>query len=122
MYQVSLSKNAELALEETTQAKAKGDVIYYWAHLDVDGGFTGSNDARTFWSMCDILNGGNCRNAFQDAFCRMYGLPSHIEALPTMPGDGGRWSALHSWVMPTSSFLKFVMFSRMLSMLWMVFT
>ncbi|MCD7468902.1 hypothetical protein HAX54_007455 [Datura stramonium] len=35
---VSLSKNAELALEETIQAKAKGDVIYYWAHLDVDGG------------------------------------------------------------------------------------
>ncbi|XP_059307859.1 uncharacterized protein LOC132059294 isoform X2 [Lycium ferocissimum] len=67
-------------------------------------------------------NSHSSRNAFQDAFCRMYGLPSHIEALPTMPGDGGRWSALHSWVMPTSSFLKFVMFSRMLSMLWMVFT
>ncbi|KAK4359711.1 hypothetical protein RND71_021940 [Anisodus tanguticus] len=110
---VSLSKNAELALEETIQAKAKGDVIYYWAHLDVDGGFTGSNDALTFWSMCDILNGGNCRNAFQDAFRGMYGLPSHIEALPPMPEDGGRWSALHSWVMPTSSFLEFVMFSRM---------
>lgn len=61
MFQVSLSKNAELALEETIQAKAKGDVIYYWAHLDVDGGFTGNNDALTFWSMCDILNGGNCR-------------------------------------------------------------
>ncbi|XP_060182688.1 uncharacterized protein LOC132612607 isoform X2 [Lycium barbarum] len=58
---VSLSKKAELALEETIQAKDKGDVIYYWAHLDVDGGFTGSNDALTFWSMCDILNGGNCR-------------------------------------------------------------
>lgn len=110
--EVSLSKNAELALEETILAKAKGDVIYYWAHLDVDGGFTGSNDALTFWSMCDILNGGNCRNAFQDAFRIMYGLPSHIEALPPMPEDGGRWSALHSWVMPTSSFMEFVMFSR----------
>nr|XP_016450929.1 PREDICTED: uncharacterized protein LOC107775689 [Nicotiana tabacum] len=110
---VSLSKNAELALEETIQAKAKGDVIYYWAHLDVDGGFTGNNDALTFWSMCDILNGGNCRTAFQDTFRRMYGLPSHIEALPPMPEDGGRWSALHSWVMPTSSFLEFIMFSRM---------
>ncbi|CAN4115010.1 unnamed protein product [Withania somnifera] len=110
---VSLSKKAELALEETIQAKAKGDVIYYWAHLDVDGGFTGSKDALTFWSMCDKLNGGNCRNAFQDAFRIMYGLPSHIEALPPMPEDGGRWSALYSWVMPTSSFLEFVMFSRM---------
>ncbi|CAN4126505.1 unnamed protein product [Withania somnifera] len=110
---VSLSKNAELALEETIQAKPKGDVIYYWAHLDLDGGFTGSNDALTFWSMCDILNGGNCRNAFQDAFRIMYGLPSHVKALPPMPEDGGRWSALHSWVMPTSSFLEFVMFSRM---------
>ncbi|XP_016551080.1 uncharacterized protein LOC107850823 isoform X1 [Capsicum annuum] len=110
---VSLSKKAELALEEIIQGKTKGDVIYYWAHLDVDGGFTGSNDALTFWSMCDILNGGNCRNAFQDAFRIMYGLPSHIEALPPMPDDGGRWSALHSWVMPTSSFMEFVMFSRM---------
>ncbi|KAK6775254.1 hypothetical protein RDI58_026255 [Solanum bulbocastanum] len=109
---VSLSKNAELALEETIQAKVKGDVIYYWAHLDVDGGFTGNNDALTFWSRCDILNGGNCRNAFQDAFRIMYGLPSHIEALPPMPEDGGKWSALHSWVMPTSSFLEFIMFSR----------
>lgn len=29
-----------------------------------------------------------------------------------MPEDGGHWSALHSWVMPTPSFLEFIMFSR----------
>ncbi|KAI9156576.1 hypothetical protein LWI28_008859 [Acer negundo] len=43
----------------------------------------------------------------------MYALPSHVEALPPMPDDGDRWSALHSWVMPTPSFLEFVTFSRM---------
>lgn len=53
-----------------------------------------------------------CRTAFEDAFRLMYALPSNIEALPPMPEDGGHWSALHSWVMPTPSFLEFVMFSR----------
>ncbi|RAL43748.1 hypothetical protein DM860_014249 [Cuscuta australis] len=110
---VSLSKRAEQTLEEAINGNTKGDVIYFWAHLDVDAGLARRNNALTFWSMCDILNGGNCRNSFQDAFRRMYGLPSHLEALPPMPQDGGHWSALHSWVMPTSSFLEFVMFSRM---------
>jgi hypothetical protein len=45
----------------------------------------------------------------------MYGLPEHIEALPPMPEDGHHWSSLHNWVMPTPSFLEFVMFSRMFS-------
>ncbi|KAA8539217.1 hypothetical protein F0562_025909 [Nyssa sinensis] len=110
---VSLSTKAEQVLEETIQEETKGDVIYFWAPLEMDAGLTGSNDVLTFWSMCDILNGGNCRTAFADAFRRMYSLPSHIEALPPMPEDGGRWSALHSWVMPTPSFLEFIMFSRM---------
>ncbi|PON49533.1 Glycosyl transferase [Parasponia andersonii] len=107
---VSLSTEAEKVLEETIQENTKGDVMYFWAHLNMNGGV---DNALTFWSMCDILNGGYCRNAFEDAFRRMYGLPSHIEALPPMPEDGGHWSALHSWVMPTPSFLEFVMFSRM---------
>ncbi|CAL5363416.1 unnamed protein product [Camellia sinensis] len=110
---VSLSTNAENVLEETTQEETKGDVIYFWAHLDMDGGLSRNNDVLTFWSMCDILNGGNCRTTFEYAFRRMYALPSHIDALPPMPEDGGHWSALHSWVMPTPSFLEFVMFSRM---------
>nr|XP_027104880.1 uncharacterized protein LOC113725741 isoform X1 [Coffea arabica] len=108
----SLSTKAEQVLEEVVQRNTKGDVIYFWAMLDMDGGFMGRNDVLTFWSMCDILNGGNCRSAFEDAFRIMYALPSHVEALPPMPEDGGRWSALHSWVMPTSSFLEFIMFSR----------
>lgn len=108
----SLSTKAEQVLEEVVQKNTKGDMIYFWAKLDMDGGFMGRNDVLTFWSMCDILNGGNCRSVFEDAFRRMYALPSHIEALPPMPEDGGRWSALHSWVMPTSSFLEFIMFSR----------
>nr|GLL23373.1 uncharacterized protein LOC109187967 [Ipomoea trifida] len=110
---VSLTKRAEQALEETIRENTKGDVIYFWAHLEVDSGLAGRNNALTFWSMCDILNGGNCRNSFQDAFRRMYGLPAHLEALPPMPEDGGHWSALHSWVMPTPSFEFFLMNYRM---------
>lgn len=52
------------------------------------------------------------RRAFENAFRRMYALPSNAEALPPMPEDGDSWSALHSWVMPTTSFMEFVMFSR----------
>lgn len=61
IYQVSLTKRAEQALEETIRENTKGDVIYFWAHLEVDSGLAGRNNALTFWSMCDILNGGNCR-------------------------------------------------------------
>lgn len=110
---VSLSSDAEKALEETIQENPKGDVIYFWARMEIDDGPIGSNAMLTFWSMCDVVNGGNCRTAFDDAFRRMYALPSHVEALPPMPEDGGHWSALHSWVMPTPSFVEFVMFSRM---------
>ncbi|XP_059458280.1 uncharacterized protein LOC132187862 [Corylus avellana] len=108
----SLSPKAEKVLEDTIQENTKGDVIYFWACLDMDG-VTGSNDVLTFWSKCDILNGGNCRSGFEDAFRRMYGLSLNVEGLPPMPEDGGLWSTLHSWVMPTPSFLEFVMFSRM---------
>ncbi|KAJ1404729.1 UDP-glycosyltransferase family protein [Sesbania bispinosa] len=111
--QVALSAEAERALEETMQENFRGDVLYFWGRLDMDGSVIGSNNALTFWSMCDILNGGNCRTVFQDGFRQMYALPPHAEALPPMPEDGGYWSALHSWVMPTPSFLEFVMFSRM---------
>ncbi|KAK6137872.1 hypothetical protein DH2020_028380 [Rehmannia glutinosa] len=108
---VSLSKKAEEVLEKTIQENTKGDVIYFWACLDTDGGIVGNNDLLTFWSTCDIMNAGRC--AFEDAFRKMYGLPSTVEALPPMPEGGGHWSALHSWVMPTPSFLEFIMFARM---------
>ncbi|XP_065870744.1 uncharacterized protein [Euphorbia lathyris] len=57
---VSLSTMAERVLEEKTQKETKGDVMYFWAYLDVDSGVTGNNHQLTFWSMCDILNGGHC--------------------------------------------------------------
>ncbi|KAL5800388.1 hypothetical protein ACOSQ4_033272 [Xanthoceras sorbifolium] len=109
---VSLSLRAEKVLEEKIQ-ETKGDVMFFWAHLDMDGGVEGSKDMLTFWSICDMLNGGSCRTAFEDTFRQMYALPSDVEALPPMPDDGDHWSALHSWVMPTPSFLEFMMFSRM---------
>ncbi|KAK3153223.1 hypothetical protein QOZ80_2BG0169450 [Eleusine coracana subsp. coracana] len=103
---VSLSTSAEETLEETMTEEYNEDVIYYWAPMDMDQSFD-------FWSICDSLNAGHCRSLFKDAFRNMYGLPEGIAALPPMPNDGGYWSTLHSWVMPTPSFLKFVMFSRM---------
>ncbi|KAL4367793.1 hypothetical protein GQ457_05G009590 [Hibiscus cannabinus] len=109
---VSLSTQAEKVIEEKLQEN-QGDVMYFWACLEVDGGRAATTDAPTFWSMCDMLNGGHCRTAFENAFGKMYALPSDMEALPPMPNDEGHWSALHSWVMPTTSFLEFVMFSRM---------
>ncbi|KAI3989621.1 hypothetical protein MKX01_036230, partial [Papaver californicum] len=109
----SLSNKAETVLEEITLAEPQGDVIYYWSRLDVDNGVGGNNDKLTFWSMCDIINGGQCRTVFAKVFRQMYGLPPEVEALPPMPEDGGHWSALHNWLMPTRSFVEFVMFSRM---------
>ncbi|XP_020222304.1 uncharacterized protein LOC109804837 isoform X2 [Cajanus cajan] len=111
--QVALSVEAEKFLEETMQENLRGDVIYFWGRLDLDQSVILNNNAISFWYMCDILNGGNCRTVFQDGFRQMYALPPHAEALPPMPEDGGYWSALHSWVMPTPSFLEFIMFSRM---------
>ncbi|XP_047956041.1 uncharacterized protein LOC125201826 isoform X1 [Salvia hispanica] len=110
---MSLSKKAEDVLDKAILGNTDGDVIYFWTRLDMDAGVMGKNDLPTFWSTCDILNAGRCRTAFEDAFRRMYGLPSNVEALPPMPQGGGHWSALHGWAMPTSSFLEFVMFSRM---------
>ncbi|CAN6305966.1 unnamed protein product [Urochloa humidicola] len=103
---VSLSERAEESLEEITTGENNGDVIYFWSPMDID-------QTSDFWSMCDSLNAGNCRSLFEDAFRIMYGLPENVAALPPMPSDGDHWSTLHSWLMPTPSFLKFVMFSRM---------
>ncbi|KAG5004677.1 hypothetical protein JHK86_028816 [Glycine max] len=109
---VALSAKAEKVLEETMQENFRGDVIYFWGRFDMDQSVIGNHNANSFWYMCDILNGGNCRTVFQEGFRQMYALPPHAEALPPMPEDG-YWSALHSWVMPTPSFLEFIMFSRM---------
>lgn len=42
----------------------------------------------------------------------MYGVKDNSTSLPPMPMDGDSWSVMHSWSMPTKSFLEFVMFSR----------
>ncbi|XP_022993256.1 uncharacterized protein LOC111489326 [Cucurbita maxima] len=109
----SLSKKAGKVLEEAIQKNTRGEVIYFWAYMDVDSEVRGSADGP-FWHTCDIFNRGHCSSTFKDAFRQMYGLhPSHSEALPPMPDDGGLWSYLHSWVMPTPTFVEFIMFSRM---------
>lgn len=54
----------------------------------------------------------SCREAFTGSLRRMYGLPASWTDLPPMPVDSGTWSALHSWAMPTSSFVELVLFAR----------
>lgn len=110
---VSLTSIAEKLLEETVQAQSSGDLFIYWALMDLDQMEKEGNKDLDFWSMCDISNAEHCRSAYEETIRKMYGLPGHMAALPPMPADGGKWSALHSWVMPTPSFLEFVMFSRM---------
>ncbi|KAI4302295.1 hypothetical protein MLD38_038064 [Melastoma candidum] len=80
---------AESVLEDVVKGETMGDVLYFWACLEMDGSVNGTNDVVTFWTMCDMLNGGSCREAFKLAFRKMYKLPPHIEALPPMPDDGG---------------------------------
>jgi len=59
--QVSLSSKAEESLENIIKQETKGEIIYFWTRLDIDGDAYGSKNALTFWSICDILNQGNCR-------------------------------------------------------------
>ncbi|KAK9102975.1 hypothetical protein Sjap_020229 [Stephania japonica] len=107
---LSLSKVSESALLAAIQAKRHGDAIYFWVRMDEDPRNPSQQD---FWSFCDAINAGNCRFAVSQALRRMYGLNQDWNSLPSMPVDGGTWSVMHSWVMPTRSFLEFVMFSRM---------
>ena len=52
------------------------------------------------------------RFAVSEALRRMYGVQHDLNSLPQMPKDGDSWSVMYSWVLPTRSFLEFVMFSR----------
>ncbi|KAH6786132.1 hypothetical protein C2S51_038587 [Perilla frutescens var. frutescens] len=106
----SLSKNAERSLLEAIEARRHGDTLYFWARLDMDSRYRSEQD---FWSFCDAINAGNCRFAFSEALKKMYGIKHDSPSLPQMPSDGGSWSVMHSWALPTRSFLEFVMFSRM---------
>lgn len=109
---VNLSKNAESALLEAIQTQKHGDAFYFWVRMDRDPRYRPN---QNFWSLCDAINAGNCRLAVSEAFQRMYGLQldEDLNSLPHMPNDGDTWSVMQSWVLPTRSFLEFVMFSRM---------
>ncbi|XWS35849.1 hypothetical protein CRYUN_Cryun20dG0031600 [Craigia yunnanensis] len=61
----------------------------------------------------DAINAGNCKFAFSEALKRMYGIQNDLNSLLPMPEDGGTWSVMQSWALPTKSFQEFVMFSRM---------
>ncbi|XP_040380696.1 uncharacterized protein LOC102715814 [Oryza brachyantha] len=108
----NLSKKAESALLEAVQTQKHGDAFYFWVRMDQDERNLANQD---FWSFCDAINAGNCRLAVLKAFQRMYGmqLGDDLNNVPLMPNDGDTWSVMQSWVLPTRSFLEFVMFSRM---------
>ncbi|KAK6920052.1 Glycosyl transferase, family 1, partial [Dillenia turbinata] len=107
---VSLSDRAEKALLETIESRKFGDTLYFWARMDTDPRNALQQD---FWSFCDSINAGNCKFAFSEALKKMYGVKHEWDSIPPMPADGDTWSVMHSWVLPTRSFVEFVMFSRM---------
>ncbi|KAL8172514.1 hypothetical protein V2J09_024318 [Rumex salicifolius] len=106
----SLSKTAEYVLLNATQTRKNGDTLYFWTRMDSDPRNPRKLD---FWSFCDAINAGNCRSAFSSTLKRMYGITHSGETLPPMPSDGDTWSVMHTWALPTRSFLEFVMFARM---------
>ncbi|KAF8379630.1 hypothetical protein HHK36_029072 [Tetracentron sinense] len=105
----SLSKISENALLDAIQARRHGDALYFWARMDED---PRNPQKQDFWSFCDAVNAGNCRHAVSEALRKMYGIKHDLNSLPPMPVDGGTWSVMHCWALPTRSFLEFVMFSR----------
>ncbi|XP_019194793.1 PREDICTED: uncharacterized protein LOC109188619 [Ipomoea nil] len=107
----SLSKLAETSLLEAIEAHRYGDALFFWAPMDRD---PRNPQRQDFWSFCDAINAGNCQDAFSKAMKQMYviNLQNSI-VVPPMPSVGGNWSVMHSWVLPTRSFLEFAMFSRM---------
>ncbi|XP_009416403.2 uncharacterized protein LOC103997010 [Musa acuminata AAA Group] len=107
---VSLSRKAETQLLEAIEHQTHGDALYFWVRMDKD---PRNPQNLNFWRFCDTINAGNCRTAVSEAFRRMYGVGDDWSSLPQMPDDGDSWSVMHSWALPTRSFLEFVMFSRM---------
>ncbi|GMI66802.1 hypothetical protein like AT4G01210 [Hibiscus trionum] len=106
----SLSEVAETSLLGAIEKRKYGDALYFWIRMDTDPRNSLHQD---FWSFCDAINAGNCKFAFSETLKRMYGLSTDLNSLPPMPEDGGTWSVMQSWALPTKSFLEFVMFSRM---------
>ncbi|KAJ8433649.1 hypothetical protein Cgig2_002320 [Carnegiea gigantea] len=106
----ALSSMAETALLKSIEAHNFGDAFYFWIRMDKDPRNPLKQD---FWAFCDAINAGNCRSGFSDALKKMYGIKHDWVSLPSMPMDGDTWSVMHSWALPTRSFLEYVMFARM---------
>ncbi|KAK5783551.1 hypothetical protein PVK06_038060 [Gossypium arboreum] len=106
----SLSEVAETSLLGAIEKRKYGDALYFWVRMDKDPRNSLQQD---FWSFCDAINAGNCKFAFSETLKKMYGIRTELNSLPPMPEDGGTWSVMQSWALPTKSFLEFVMFSRM---------
>ncbi|XP_024359045.1 uncharacterized protein [Physcomitrium patens] len=114
---VALTPAAEVALVKAISTGRDGDAVYFWARTDGHAG-TWHRDSSVehpedFWGYCDSVNSGRCREAYSRCWRHMYGLPTTWTDLPPMPADGGTWSAMHSWAMPTPSFVEFMLFARM---------
>ncbi|KAG0483133.1 hypothetical protein HPP92_011217 [Vanilla planifolia] len=109
---LSLSSKAEKSLIESIETRKHGDALYFWVRMDKDPRNPLQQD---YWSFCDAINAGNCRFAVSEALGFMYGVPQDSNLLPPMPKEGGTWSVMHSWALPTRSFLELVMFSRYVS-------
>ncbi|XP_042406211.1 uncharacterized protein LOC121996343 isoform X2 [Zingiber officinale] len=107
---LSLSKEAETKLLKAIQTQRHGDAFYFWVGMDKD---PRNSQQMAFWDFCDAINAGNCRFAVAEILRKMYGIQADWNSLPQMPNDGDSWSVTNSWVLPTRSFLEFVMFSRM---------
>ncbi|KAF8107122.1 hypothetical protein N665_0126s0040 [Sinapis alba] len=105
----SLSEIAENALLNAIQTRKHGDALYFWVRMDKD---PRNPLQKPFWSFCDSINAGNCRFAYNETLKKMYSV-KNMDSLPPMPEDGDTWSVMQSWVLPTRSFVEFVMFSRM---------
>ncbi|KAL7121473.1 hypothetical protein ACP275_02G184300 [Erythranthe tilingii] len=106
----TLSKSGEKSLLDAIESRKHGEALYFWTRLDTDPRYV---PGRDFWSFCDHINAGNCQFAFTEALKKMYGLKHNSSVLPQMPSNEGTWSVMHCWVLPTRSFMEFVMFSRM---------
>ncbi|KAL9663139.1 hypothetical protein QQ045_027978 [Rhodiola kirilowii] len=107
----NLSDVAERRLIHAIQNRKHGDALYFWVNMDME---PRNPQQRDFWSFCDAVNAGNCKFAFAEALAKVYNIRHHnFSSLPPMPLDGDTWSVMHSWALPTKSFLEFVMFSRM---------
>nr|GEY31826.1 glycosyl transferase, family 1 [Tanacetum cinerariifolium] len=94
-----IEEDVENMHDETANLFSKSDESFQPSRLlysDGDGDGDGDGDDERY---------------FKILFRNRYALSSYVESLTPMPEDGGHWSALHSWVMATLSFLEFMMFS-----------